>query len=155
VIALVRFLYLLALALWIGEVAFFSFVGAPAIFRVLGAARAGDVVSAIFPRYYALGAASATTAAACALALARRAAAPRWWLAALCAVALGLAATAWAGAIVHPRAQRLRAAAQVSGGQASDSEAFRQAHRLAVMLNGTALLAGLAALGLSAVALRH
>ena len=152
-IGLVRFLYLLALALWVGEVACFSFVVAPAVFGVLGEARAGDVVGAIFPRYYALGTAAGAVALACGVVLARRATAAAWWTGAVVALALGLAATLWAGRVVHPRAQRLRVALHARGEAPSADPAFRRAHRTAVALNGVALLAGL--VGLSAAALRQ
>ncbi len=79
--AWVRFLYLLALAVWVGEIVFFSFVVAPAVFGVLDGPRAGAVVSAIFPRYYALGATAGAVAVACAVVLARRATAGGWWTA--------------------------------------------------------------------------
>ena len=154
-IGLVRFLYLLALALWVGEVVCFSFVVAPAVFGVLGAARAGDVVGAIFPRYYALGTAAGAVALACALVLARRATAAGWWTGTVVALALGLAATLWAGRVVYPRAQRLRVALQARGEAPAADPAFRRAHRTAVALNGVALLAGLVGLGLSAAALRQ
>src|SRR5262249_24031406 len=72
-IGLGRFRSLLGLALWVGEVVCSSFVVAPAVFGVLGAARAGDVVGGIFPRYYALGTPAGAVALACALVLARRA----------------------------------------------------------------------------------
>ena len=152
-IGLVRSLYLLALALWVGEVACFSFVVAPAVFGVLGEARAGDVVGAIFPRYYALGTAAGAVALACGVVLARRATAAAWWTGAVVALALGLAATLWAGRVVHPRAQRLRVALHAHGEAPSADPAFRRAHRTAVALNGVALLAGL--VGLSAAALRQ
>jgi len=155
VIGLLRVLYLLALALWVGEIACFSFVVAPAVFGVLGAARAGDVVGAIFPRYYALGTAAGAVALACALVLARRATAAGWWTGTVVALALGLAATLWAGRVVHPRAQRLRVALQARGEAPAADPAFRRAHRTAVALNGVALLAGLVGLGLSAAALRQ
>ena len=58
--ALLRLCYLLALSVWIGEVVFFSFVAAPAIFSVLGPAPARELVSAIFPRYYTIGISAAT-----------------------------------------------------------------------------------------------
>src|SRR5215813_6939542 len=77
-VAIVRFLYLLALAVWLGEIVFFSFVVAPAIFGVLGAARAGPVLAAIFPRYYAIGAAAAAVALGCATLLGRRSGSG-WW----------------------------------------------------------------------------
>jgi len=131
---------------------------AAAILDVLGGVRtpsdAAVAVGVSLPRYYALGVGAAATAVACAAVLARHAAAPGWWRAATVALALGLAATAWAGAVAHPRAQRLRAA-QAAGQAPADRDAFRAAHRLAVVLNGAALLAALAGLGLSAAALRQ
>src|SRR4029077_14510230 len=100
--ALVRFVYLLALALWIGEIVFFSFVVAPGVFGVLEGPHAGAVVGAIFPRYYALGTVAGAVAIACAFVLARQATAAGWWTAAIVALALGLGATLWAGGVVHP-----------------------------------------------------
>jgi uncharacterized membrane protein len=47
-----RFIYLLSIALWIGGMAFFSFMAAPSIFKVLPREDAGKVVSDIFPKYY-------------------------------------------------------------------------------------------------------
>jgi uncharacterized membrane protein len=155
VLGAARVLYLLALGLWVGEIAFFSFVAAPAIFGVLDTARAGQVVGAIFPRYYALGTAAAATALGCGVVLTRRAVAPGWWRAAVVSLALGLAATLWAGQVVHPRAQHLRAALAASGAAPSENSEFQRAHRLAVVLNGVALLAGVVGLGLSAAALRQ
>jgi uncharacterized membrane protein len=155
VIGLVRFVYLLALAVWVGEIVFFSFIVAPAVFGVLEGPRAGAVVGAIFPRYYALGAVAGVVAIACALVLARRATVAGWWTAAVVALALGLAATLWAGLVVAPRTQRLRVALEARGQTPSADEGFARAHRAAVALNGTALLAGLVGLGLSAAGLRQ
>ena len=47
-----RFVYLLSIALWIGGMAFFSFLAAPSIFHVLPREEAGKVVADIFPKYY-------------------------------------------------------------------------------------------------------
>jgi uncharacterized membrane protein len=47
-----RFIYLLSIALWVGGMAFFSFIAAPSIFKVLPREEAGKVVTEIFPRYY-------------------------------------------------------------------------------------------------------
>jgi uncharacterized membrane protein len=47
-----RFIYLLSIALWIGGMAFFSFLAAPSIFHVLPREEAGKVVADIFPKYY-------------------------------------------------------------------------------------------------------
>jgi len=153
--ALLRFVFLLCLGLWVGAIAFFSFVVAPAIFGVLEPARAGEMVGAIFPRYYAFGAGAAAVALVSGVVIARRATAPGWWGAAIVCIALGLAATAWAGTFVHPRAQRLRVALQASGRVPATDANFQRAHRTAVTLNAAALVAGVAGLGLSAAALRH
>jgi hypothetical protein len=152
---LLRFCFLLALGLWIGEVAFFSFVAAPAIFGVLGTAAAGDVVAAIFPRYYRVGMAAAGATVASGLLLLRRAAAPGLWLTAVVVLGVGLAATVVAGVVVHPRAQQLRASLHAAGREPREDAAFRRAHATAVALNGAGLAAALLGLGLSAAALRH
>jgi len=47
-----RFIYLLSIALWLGGMAFFSFIAAPSIFKALPREEAGKVVSDIFPKYY-------------------------------------------------------------------------------------------------------
>ena len=47
-----RFIYLLSIALWIGGMAFFSFLAAPSIFHVLPREEAGKVVTDIFAKYY-------------------------------------------------------------------------------------------------------
>lgn len=47
-----RFIYLLSIALWLGGMAFFSFLAAPSIFHILPREEAGKVVSDIFPKYY-------------------------------------------------------------------------------------------------------
>ena len=151
--ATLRFVYLLALVIWIGEVVFFSFVVAPAVFGVLGPARAGDVVAVIFPRYYALGMGAAGVALVAAWLIRSSAAPRRAWMGAVVALGLGFAVTVWAGAVVYPRARGLRAARQAAGVETPAVE-FERAHREAVVLNGSALLCGLAALAFSAAALR-
>ena len=126
---------------------------APAIFAVLEPARAGDVVSAIFPRYYAVGTVAAAVAVGCGVLLGRRATHSGLWAGVVLSLIIGLGATLWAAAVVSPRAQRLRAGLQASGQAPGENAEFRQAHRLAVLLNATALLAGVAGLGLAAAAL--
>ena len=150
----VLFVYLLALAFWLGEIAAFSFVVAPALFAALGPATAGEAVAVIFPRYYALGVGTAGIALASSLVLARVAATPRWWTAGAMSVGIGLAATVWAAAIVHPRAERLRVALHAAGRVPAESADFRHAHRLAVALNGVALVGAIAGLGFSAATMR-
>ncbi len=52
--AVVKWLYVLALVVWVGEVVFFSFVAAPALFRTFPPVEAGRAVGAILPIYYQL-----------------------------------------------------------------------------------------------------
>ncbi|HJQ83755.1 MAG TPA: DUF4149 domain-containing protein [Candidatus Binatia bacterium] len=151
----VRFVFLLAVGLWVGEIVFFSFVVAPAVFGVLDSARAGAVVGAVFPRYYALGTAAGTVAVVAAVVIARQAARSGWWTGVVVALLVGLAVTVGAGLVVHPRAQRLRVALQSAGKAPAEDPGFRRAHQLAVGLNAAALVAVLTGLGLAAGALRE
>mgnify|MGYP006268161909 CR=1 FL=1 len=48
-------LYRLALALWVGGIALFTFVVTPVIFRTHGRDAAGKIVGAIFPWYFRYG----------------------------------------------------------------------------------------------------
>lgn len=50
--AFIGFLHLLSLVVWLGGMAFFSFLAAPSIFAVLGPEEAGRVVALIFTKYY-------------------------------------------------------------------------------------------------------
>jgi uncharacterized protein DUF4149 len=154
VIGLLRFVHLLALGLWVGEITFFSFIAAPAIFRVLGAPRAGEVVAAIFPRYYALGIAAGAIALTTAVVLGGRATADGPWKAAALALGLALAATLWAGLRVYPETRRVRAEMEIAGPASPAAERFARLHRRAVALNAASLVGALAGLGLSAGALR-
>ncbi len=52
---MLRFIYLLALAVWVGSMTFFSFLAAPSIFKALPRDEAGIAVTAMFPKYYWLG----------------------------------------------------------------------------------------------------
>ena len=71
-ITAIRFVFLATLGSWIGIMAFLSFVVAPTVFGVLEAPQAGDVVGAIFPRYYAVGVSLGVAAVAAALFLRTR-----------------------------------------------------------------------------------
>lgn len=67
-----RFLYVLSLALWIGGMTFFTFIAAPSIFQVLPREAAGNVVADIFPKYYWQGIACGIIALVTSLALGMR-----------------------------------------------------------------------------------
>ena len=50
----VKYIHLLSITIWIGSVIFFSFVATPSIFKTFDRKMAGDIVGAIFPKYFML-----------------------------------------------------------------------------------------------------
>lgn len=153
-IGAVRFVFLGALGAWVGVMLFLSFVVAPTAFNLLETPRAGDLMGALFPRYYGIGVSLGVAALGAALFLQRRAAQRRRWTVVVVALVVATAATAYAGGVVQPKARRLRAALAAPASDAAREE-FAAAHRVAVALNGVALLAALAGLGAAASALRQ
>jgi uncharacterized membrane protein len=152
--AVVKWLYLLALVVWVGEVVFFSFVAAPALFRTFPVVDAGRAVGAIFPTYYRLGYACLTLVLlGCVLFLATGAS-RAWWAAGTALAAVALAATLYAGVVVQPRATALRPQLHAPEAPADVKVEFDRLHRLAVQLNGAALLCGLAISAITAAALK-
>lgn len=61
------YLLLICWSVWLGSIVLFSFVVAPALFRVLGRADAAPVMRALSPSYYMLGIVSGSVALAAAL----------------------------------------------------------------------------------------
>lgn len=55
-LAIFNSIYVIALAAWVGSIAFFSFGVAPIVFRVLGSEAGGKFLRVLFPRYYLWGA---------------------------------------------------------------------------------------------------
>ena len=101
--ALLRFVHLLALGLWIGSIVFFSLVTAPGLFGALPRDQAGQAVSAIFPRYYAFGAACGLTALLSGLLLgARRVSWGRLLMIELALLALMTGIVLYSGRVVLP-----------------------------------------------------
>jgi hypothetical protein len=140
---IVRTLVVVCIAGWLAISTFFSFAVAPLAFRVIDRNAAGQLVSAVLPRYYDWGivlCAIALTASAV-LAVSGR---PR--VRALAGVALCgtmLCLLLWASIVVLPRAESAR--------RTRDDTAFALAHRASVQLNGLTMLAGAAVLLLEAL----
>lgn len=138
-----RILPCVAVSLWLGAMAFFAFVVAPAAFATLEREAAGRFVSAVFPRYYAASAALGTIVLAV---CAGRAAAMGWrgrdWL------PVGLAAsmlllTLYAWLVVLPAAHAARDAARQAGASAAvEAARFARLHRVSGLLNGLVMIAG-------------
>ncbi len=145
-----RLLPAAAVLVWLGIMAFFAAVIAPAAFSTLDREAAGRFVSAVFPRYYAVGAALGAIALA-GLGL-RLALGPRraWDGLPLLLVAVLLATTLYAWLVVLPAAhaarEALRQSATVPGAVSTETLAFARLHRLSGLLNGAVMLAGVLAL---------
>ncbi len=139
----VRAVYLLALACWVGSIVFFSFVGAPSIFKALSREQAGDVVGVIFPKYYAMGTACGLLALACLLILSRGAKIP-WLGAGLLIMMLG--ANIYAHAVVQPQVRALKAEIRNAEARAEVVEPararFGRLHGFSMILNVVVLAGG-------------
>jgi uncharacterized membrane protein len=141
-----RFIYLLALILWIGGMAFFSFLAAPSIFHVLPRAEAGKVVTAIFPKYYWQGIICGVVALAASVALGLR---TRWsGLLILRVILLGIMVMAvlYASLGVQPKIHALREQLASLESQSSPMDPLRlefdRLHRRSVGINAAVLLLG-------------
>ena len=145
---LIQFIHFLSLVCWLGAIIFFSFVAAPAIFRKLDRATAGEVVSVIFPGYYMIGYICGGLAVINLFLGATQVSIGKW-------VALGIMilCTVIARAVINPKATELKAKMKVStaGNEKEMLEAdFKKYHRFSVQLNVVVLLAGLYLLWLTA-----
>ena len=146
-----------AIVCWLGVMAFFGAVIAPAAFTTLDREAAGRFVAAVFPRYYAVGAALGGLALLALLVrLLLRDDRSGGWVS-LLLVALMLASTLYAWLVVLPAAHAAREALHqtgaATGAVSTESLVFTRLHRLSSVLNGVSLLAGI--LGLVAVGLRR
>jgi uncharacterized membrane protein len=149
-----KWLHLVALIVWVGEIVFFSFVVAPGLFRTFPSVEAGRAVAALFPIYYRIGyACGLALLATCVVFLVAGGARLAWSLAAVvCALMLG--ATFYAGSVVQPRASVLRPQIHDETAPSEAKEEFSRLHRTAVLLNGAVLVGGIAVSLITAVKLR-
>lgn len=149
---LIHFIYILGLVCWVGGIVFFSFFAAPVIFSSLDREKAGEVVGVIFPRYYFLGyVCAALTLPALLINTENFLGAKQIFLLIMIAGWLS------AGLYVSPKARdlktRVKSASSTEEQEPLEAQ-FKSLHSLAVKLNGTVLLAGMALLWLSAAGLQ-
>jgi uncharacterized membrane protein len=154
VVSVTRIVYLLALIVWLGEVLFLSFVVAPAMFRTFEVEIAGRAVGALFPIYYKIGYACGTALVGASATLWFVTGRGVWSVAGVLATIM-LAATLYAGLVVHPQAQGLRPQLHQAGTPPSLKVEFDRLHRLAVQLNGIVLAGGLVVAVISAFQLKR
>src|ERR1700687_4522061 len=150
----VKWLYLMALIVWLGEIIFFSFVVAPGIFRTLPTLDAGRAVGAIFPTYYRLGYMCGAVLLLTGMVLLSAAGAPVWWSVNTLLAAAMLGVTLYAGLVIQPRATELRPQIHEPSAAPTVKDEFDRLHRRAVMLNGAVLIGGLVVSVITATALR-
>jgi Domain of unknown function (DUF4149) len=145
---LLRTLAVLAIAAWLGIMAFFSFEVAPVVFKTIDRAIAGQAVTAVLPRYYRWGLALSGVALVASIlqTIAGRSGRLR--------PLLGTAFTAvmvmmliWAAAVLMPRAETAR--------RARDDAVFARTHRASIQVNLVTLGAGVAFLILEGVSRRR
>ena len=135
---------------WIGGVIFFSLVAAPTLFQSLPREVAGRATSVIFPRYYLVGGIAAgvalLTGAARGLIAGNW---PRALVIEMVLIALMGGMTIYAGQVILPEAQRVRATLPAIEGSPEHPVAqarWAVLHRQSVRLNGAVLLLGLVTL---------
>ena len=138
-VTLIHFIHLLSLVMWMGSIIFFSFFAAPTVFRLLDRQKAGEVVGAIFPKYYGLGYICSVLAAATLMLSPRGMQGPS-----LIFLTIMTACTFYAGLVINPKARALKEQMQEHPENREALEPqFKSLHGWSVRLNATVLVFGL------------
>lgn len=140
--SILRALAVIAVAAWLGTMAFFSFVAAPTLFRTAERAAAGQVVGALLPAYYGVGLALSGLACLALLVSARTRGRRLRHLTGAALAAAMVALLAWSYGVTLPETRAARGA--------EDRTEFARSHRIAVQLNVAAMLCGAALLVIEA-----
>lgn len=151
-----QWIYLLALSLWVGAIVFFSFFTTPTLFTQLPREIAGQVVTTLFPRYYALGyfAGGAMLLTTCYEAIRFR---QMPWIR-LVLVLIMLGSSVYAGTVIRPKTHDLKIQMKtVEEGTELGNQLkaqFDSLHRHAVILNVVVLVGGVFLLAFVALRLQ-
>jgi uncharacterized membrane protein len=143
--ALLRYLLVLTLALWIGGIVFFSFIASPSVFKILPREQAGQVVGDIFPKYHLLGYISCLVALGCLLGL-RQLGAAQAVGAAIVFVGVMGAVQVTMGMVIGPQVIAARDAAKAAPAGFEKyrlEKKFRGLHGASMVLNLVLLILGL------------
>lgn len=146
-----RFVLFLSVAVWVGALVFFTFLVTPAVFKALPKEAAGDLVSVLFPKYWALGYAAGLISIASILLLSFREKFFPWARIALLVFMTGL--TFYSGMVIGPRARDIRLELKAAADPAKAGElraAFRQEHMVSYAVNMAVMAAGVAFVFLTA-----
>ena len=140
------FVYLIALACWLGGMVFFTVVAAPVIFTLRPIAEAGKLLAGLFPRYYILGYIAGAISVALAIYFMVERPPRLWWTCSAFALVTALGLTVYAGMIVRPQVDKVRMVVEQQNPDPARRAEFDRLHHLSVMLNGGAMLLNLTAL---------
>ncbi len=152
----IQWIYVLSISLWVGSIFFFSFLTTPTLFATLPREMAGQVISALFPRYYMVGywAGGFLLVTTLIEAVFVR----QWPVLRLILIGLMMSATLYAGLVILPQAHNTKVEmksleAETPRAQKLEIQ-FKRQHRLSVYLNFIVLIAGLFLIGIIAFRLR-
>lgn len=147
----IRFIHLLSLVVWVGGMAFFSFIAAPAIFKVLPRETAGEVVGEIFPKYWRMGYICGVSALATILLMSMMERSYPWIKIGLLTLMCGL--SFYSGMAVGAKAAVVKAEIRKTEEQSKKEmlrAKFRSIHKESTILNAGVLLLGLIVIYLTA-----
>ncbi|MBI5047700.1 MAG: DUF4149 domain-containing protein [Deltaproteobacteria bacterium] len=149
--AIIRFIHLLSLVVWLGGMIFFSFIAAPSIFKILPREAAGDVVGDIFPKYWIIGYICSVTAVATIAILSFQEKAYPW--ARIGLLALMTVLVFYSGKVIGKNAVEVKAQIRMTEDQ-TQKEAlrlkFKAIHRNSTILNALIMILGLTVVFLTA-----
>lgn len=138
--------YLVAIACWLGGIVFFSFFTTRIVFASLPRAEAGVAIRALFPQYYMLGYIAGTVSLVLAIYFTAVRTPRLWWGSTTLALAIALGMTFYAGTVIRPRVEAIRAVTEEANPDPVRKAEFDKLHRMSVILNGAVLLLNLAAI---------
>jgi uncharacterized membrane protein len=147
----IKFIHLTSLVVWIGMIVFFSFFAAPSIFKVLPRETAGEVVGAIFPKYWMIGYISSVAALTTLLIFSY--AEKTFPLARFLLLAVMTFTTFYSGFVVGNEAVRIKAQIRATEDQAEKESLralFKKVHARSSLLNMTVLALGVFVIFLTA-----
>ena len=144
-----KYIHLLSLVVWIGSIVFFSFIGAPTIFKTLDRQTAGDVVGAIFPKYFTLWQVCSVLAAITVAYIGLKEGFGVYLKTGLALLVLMGAITAYSSMVNAPAAREVKAEIRAEADESAKAELkkkFAKLHGVSMVLNLMTLVLGLALL---------
>lgn len=140
-----RFVLLLSIVLWVGALVFFTFFVTPSIFQVLPRDLAGELVGAIFPKYWAIGYVAGVLSIASLLAISFVEKA--FPAARILLLAFMTAATFYSGMVIAPEAKAVHREMRAASDPAKTKEFkedFARLHLHSYVLNMAVIVSGVA-----------